>query len=100
MSLRLVTAPAQEPVTLVDTALEARVSSTDDKVRLERYLPAARQAIESLANRALVSQTWELVLPCFPAVIELPKAPLLSITSITHLGTAIAKTGTSAGVVG
>ncbi|MBP7568788.1 MAG: hypothetical protein KBA95_01895 [Acidobacteria bacterium] len=84
MALRLITPPAAEPVTTDQAAIEARVTAADDKTRLATYLKAARLDVEGLTGRALVTQTWELVLAGFDPIVWIPKPPLASVVSVTY----------------
>ncbi len=55
---------------------------------LQAYEIAARDYVERYCNRQLVTATWELQLDAFPCglgPINLPRAPLASVTSITYL---------------
>jgi uncharacterized phiE125 gp8 family phage protein len=86
MDIRLITAPAVEPVSLSDAQehLRAGIGGTDATL-IETYLQAAREAVERNTGRALLPQTWELRLPGFPdGAITLPIAPLLSVTSVRY----------------
>lgn len=85
MSLKLITAPAAEPVTLAEAKAHLRVDGTDDDVYITALIGAARQGAEHITERALMAQTWELALDAFEADIHLPRPPLASITSITYL---------------
>lgn len=89
MTLKLITAPATEPVTLAEAKLHCRIDSdiTDDDDLIEDVLiPAARAQCEHLLNRALITQTWERVIDAFPEVeIELGMPPVASITSVTYI---------------
>lgn len=86
MILKLVTAPVVEPVELAMAKLHCRVDiSTDNDVFLGLII-SARQMVEQRAGRALITQTWRLSLNGWPAngMIELPHAPLQSVTSIQY----------------
>lgn len=88
-SLIRITAPASEPVSLTQAKAHLRVDHTDDDTMIGAMIQAAREAAEHQTGRALVTQTWELVLDAFPAAeIELVKPPVQSITSITYEDTA------------
>lgn len=86
ISLRTVTAPTAEPVTLAELRTHTRVDTSADDPTLAGYLLAARQHLEQIMGRALAVQTLELVLDDFPAggTIFLPRIPVASITSITY----------------
>lgn len=88
MSLVLITPPALEPVTLAEAKLHCKVDSTDDDTLLAIYITSARAAAEHETGRALVTQTWELLLDAFPCdEVELPKPNVLSITSVKYTDT-------------
>lgn len=95
MALVLVTAPAEEPVSLPEAKLFLRQDGDADDTLIESFIRAARQHIDGRdgwLGRALVTQTWDLVLDAFPTwydsmvgpVITVPLAPLVSVTSITY----------------
>jgi uncharacterized phiE125 gp8 family phage protein len=85
MALVLVTAPQVEPVDLDAAKLHLRETIDDRDEEIEGFITAARERVETETNRALMSQVWQLVLPCFPdTLIEIPKPPLLSVTSVTY----------------
>jgi uncharacterized phiE125 gp8 family phage protein len=86
LSLQLVTAPTQEPITLVEAKAHLRVDFADDDALITSLIAAARQAAETLTGRQLMTARWKQVFDCFPgAPILLAKAPLQSIVSIEYL---------------
>jgi uncharacterized phiE125 gp8 family phage protein len=97
MSLKLITAPTSEPVTLTEAKAHLRVDASDDDALITALIIAAREGAEQITGRALMSQTWELGLDGFsdrePAYhrhayrISLPRPPLVSITSVKYLDT-------------
>lgn len=89
MSLTLVTAPTAEPVSLADCKLHLRVDSTAENDLIAGLNTGARDYLESFTRRALPRQTWDWKLDAFPCGSEfyLPKAPCISVTSITYLDT-------------
>jgi uncharacterized phiE125 gp8 family phage protein len=87
-SLKRTTAPTVEPVTVQDIKDHLRLSGSDDDVRLASLITAARMAVETDAQRALINQTWTLTLDDWPRqYIELPYPPLSSVTSIKYVDT-------------
>ena len=82
--LRLVTAPASEPVTLAQAKTFLRVEHTADDEAITRAITVARQAAEQYLRTALLSQTWDYsVANPAPTKIHLPFGPAQSISSIT-----------------
>ena len=104
-SLALVTAPASEPVTLVEAKAWARIDGDDEDDLITGLITSARQAAEEYLRRSLISQTWKLTLDLacsglshlpegvydlpvsalygdLPSTIPLPKGPVSAITSV------------------
>ena len=82
-------APAEEPISILEARSAARISVDEDDNLLFRLIESARQWGEATTGRAFVSQTWQLKMPWFPScAIELPKPPLVSVTSVKYLDTA------------
>jgi uncharacterized phiE125 gp8 family phage protein len=86
MDIRLITAPTNEPVSLPDAQAHLRVGVDGaENAIIAAYLQAARESVEAHTGRVLMPQTWQIVLPEFPAdngAIMLPKPPLVSVTSV------------------
>lgn len=89
MSLFLVTAPAAEPVSLADVKLHLRVDTTAENDLIAGLNTTARQYAEAFTQRAIPQQTWDWKLDAFPCGSEfyLPKAPCISVTSISYVDT-------------
>ena len=89
MTLKLITAPATEPVSLADAKLHLRVDGSDEDDLITALIQASREAAEHQLGRALITQEWERVLDAFPpAEIELGMPPVTGITSVTYIDTA------------
>ena len=89
MSLYLVTAPSEEPLTLAEAKKQVNQTSpfTDDDTYITGLIPAARQRVEEVeCALQLVTATYDLKLDYFPAsgVIVIPKAPLLSVLGVYY----------------
>ena len=89
MALRLITAPAVEPISLTEAKAHLRINHTDQDTLIELYIKAATAYVDGengFLGRALVTQTWELVIDEFPTEGEilLPLPPLQSVTSIEY----------------
>lgn len=85
MSLRLVTAPTDHPVTLVEAKDHCRVDGSDSDTYLNGLIAAATSYVESYLGKALMEQTWELVLDDFSDAIQFPKGPVTAVTSVKYI---------------
>lgn len=84
--LNLVTPPTTEPVTVEQAVEHVRLDSDDELMLIAGYIQAARDYVETRTRRALMAQTWDLVLDAWPGrCLYLPKPPLQSVTSITYV---------------
>jgi uncharacterized phiE125 gp8 family phage protein len=88
MTLRLITPPAAEPVTLAEARLHLRADSTDEDTLITSLITAAREECEQKIERSLMTQTWELTQDAFSRVVVLPRPPIVSITSIKYIDAA------------
>lgn len=86
MALTLVTAPSVEPISLTEAKLHLRVDISDDSTLIVALIKTAREMVEDISRRALITQVWKYILDEFPAgdEIEIPKPPLQSVASITY----------------
>lgn len=82
--LRLVTSPAIDPVSIAEARAHCRIDESADDGLVAGYILAARAYLEQITGLSLISQTWEMSIDEFPIEesIELPRAPVSSITSI------------------
>lgn len=85
MSLKLITAPTDEPITKDEAKAHLRVDVSDDDALIEALIVVARQGAEHLTGRAMMPQTWELSLDRFEGEISLQKAPLIEIISVKYV---------------
>lgn len=95
MGLKLIIPPGigspstpAEPVTLEEARTHIRgytgITTEDDL--LQSLITAARVYCETITNRVLLTQTWDMVLDAFPpGIMELPKPPLISVESVKHI---------------
>jgi len=101
MSTVLITPPSVQPVSVAEmkNTLKLEDSETDDDALLAGLIRSAVEYAEMYQNRRLMTQTWDLKLDGFPcgapeqpwsqlgrpwSTIEIPFAPLQSVTSITY----------------
>ena len=102
-AFQLTVPPANEPVLLADAKTQARIDTTADDAFVTTLITGARQWVERYLGRALITQTWQLWFDLWPGstgvwwdgwrqgpvtgleqagFIELPRAPLQSVTSV------------------
>src|SRR5688572_21072846 len=89
MNTQLITAPAEEPITINEASDNMRVTATAEDSIILRLIQVARRRAESITGRCFVTQTRELSLDEFPCdVLEMPDAPLQSVVSVKYVESA------------
>lgn len=87
MKAVLYTAPTIEPVTLAELILHLKQDEDDitESAPMESNIKSAREDVEDMTARALLSQTWEYYLQEWPEsdFIKLPFGNLQSVLSLT-----------------
>lgn len=81
--------PKEEPLTLSDTKIYLRTiagETVEDNAVIEPLITAAREFAENVTGRALAKQTIAAYPTEFEQTIQLPRAPVNSIKSITAIG--------------
>lgn len=91
-ALKLVTASTEEPVTRTDAKLWLRLDEhqVDEDPLVDGLIARARQRWEEVTNRSALIQTFDYVMDDEPdqgCPVALPKAPLVSVVSITGYAT-------------
>lgn len=85
--LKRTTDATVEPLTPKDFRGTQIAESEEDPQILE-WLKAARHLVEDWTGKQLISATWQMTLDAFPDwEIELPRGPILAITSVAYLDT-------------
>ena len=80
MTSYLIAGPGEEPVSLAEAKAFARIDGSDEDALVSALIAAARLHVESLTGRALVTQTWRLVLKCVSGlVVPLPVVPAIEL---------------------
>ena len=91
MVLTIVMAPTTEPIDVATVKKQCRMDgiNDDDSFIAEVLIPGVRDRAELATQRALPTQTWDAKFDEFPWVdyIELPKPPLVSVTSVKYIDT-------------
>lgn len=84
MPLKIYSAPAAEPISASEAKLHLRVDHSTEDTYIGVLITAARETVETITRRALISQTWDLFLDSFPAQFVIPFAPLVSVTGVYY----------------
>ncbi len=86
-TLRRISGPAAEPVSLAEAKSHCKVDVTDDDAYITALVPVAREETEKLLRRVIGQQTWEMKLECFPAGerIKIPFPPLIAVLSVKYI---------------
>jgi uncharacterized phiE125 gp8 family phage protein len=93
ISKKLITEPAEEPVTLYEAKNHLYLDTSPptahpDDTMIEGLIIAAREWAESFQQRAYITQTWEIYLQEFPQdgsrEILLPLPPLQYVVSLSY----------------
>lgn len=89
MTVRVITQPAVEPVSLTEMKLHLREDLSTQDTLITALIKAARQYAEAYTGRAFITQTQELTLDAFPSSgeIEVPNPPLQLIEHIKYIDT-------------
>jgi len=84
MTSYLLAGPAEEPVSLAEAKAFLRIDDNAEDGLITTLIGAARLHVEGVTGRALIAQSWRIVLDDWPdnGVVRLPVAPLLSVISI------------------
>jgi len=84
-SLIVTDEPAAEPVLKADVKLQLRLDGTDSDTMIDNLILAARQAVEAILKKKLITTGVRVGFDILPALISLPLAPVSSITSVTYI---------------
>ncbi len=78
------TAPASEPVTTAELKTHLRIDVSTEDGYLDTLLAAARDMVESMTGRRMISRTEKLLLDFFPGcnVVVIPVAPVSAVGTI------------------
>lgn len=92
MPLTQITAPDGEPVSLENAKHQCSLDGTTahDAFFATVLIPSARDRAQLATRRQLLEATWEWQLDRFPCVgvLELPKPPLIAVSSVKYTDTA------------
>ena len=81
----LLAGPAEEPVSLVEAKAFLKVDDAAEDGLIGTLIAAARLHVESVTGRAMVFQSWRLVLDAWPGgrTVTLPVGPVDALTAVT-----------------
>lgn len=76
--------PASEPVTLAEVKAQLRIDYADEDAYLTGLIPAARELVEAMTGRRMITRTEKLLLDFFPPsdAIIIPVAPVSAVGAI------------------
>jgi uncharacterized phiE125 gp8 family phage protein len=85
MTSYLLAGPAAEPIALAQAKAFLKVDDDAEDALIETLIASARMHVEGVTGKALMEQSWRLVLDGFPAsgIVRLPVSPLLAVTAVT-----------------
>ena len=85
-SLRVITPPTAEPVSLETVKEHLRIDHAYEDALLDTYIAGARESGEDLARRAFITQTLEMTVDAWPedGILTLWRPPLQSVTSVKY----------------
>jgi uncharacterized phiE125 gp8 family phage protein len=90
MTSTLIAGPGGEPLTLAEAKAWCRIDGDDEDALLTALIAAARLQIESMTERALLTQSWRLAVMAAPgALVRLPVRPVQRVTAATLDGAAV-----------
>lgn len=84
MTWSVVTPPTSEPILLAAAKLHLRVDGIDDNDLITALITAARVHVETVCERAILSQEWMERQPAFPKVIELRGGQVTAVASLKY----------------
>jgi uncharacterized phiE125 gp8 family phage protein len=82
-SLRTLTQPTVEPVSLAEAKSHCRVDTDADDALISAYIKAAREWCEAYCDETFVHSQYRMTLDSFPVEIELPRPPMASAGTAT-----------------
>lgn len=81
----LLAGPAEEPIALADARAFLRLDDTAEDGLLTTLIATARLHVQAVTGRAMLEQSWRLVLDDWPATrsLALPVGPVQSLAAVT-----------------
>jgi uncharacterized phiE125 gp8 family phage protein len=90
MTSYLLAGPAEEPVSLGEAKAFLRVDDSAEDGLITTLIGAARLHVEGVTGRALLAQSWRVVLDGWPddRQVKLPVTPFMAVTEVNAYDTA------------
>jgi uncharacterized phiE125 gp8 family phage protein len=82
-SVRRLTQPTVEPVTLAEAKQHLRVDTSTDDAYISALVKAAREWVEEYLDRSLVYTQWQVKTDSFPREFEVPRPPIATAGTFT-----------------
>lgn len=88
IALRKTVEPALEPVSLEEAKDHLRVLGSDEDDYITALISVAREFVETITGRSLITQTWLVTFDSFCGTrLYLPRPPVQSVTSVQYRDT-------------
>jgi uncharacterized phiE125 gp8 family phage protein len=81
---KIVSGPAETPITLAEAKNQLRVDWPDDDAEITAKVNGAVRSAEQYLQRKLITQTWKMFLDSWPASIKVLFGDLQSVTHIKY----------------
>lgn len=87
MLRHILNGPALEPLSLAEAKRALRIDHGDDDGLVDSLIKAARQRVEARTGRALITQSWRIVMDAWPwgGRVALPVMPVQAVTAVRVL---------------
>src|SRR5262245_53160596 len=85
MTLRLITPPAFEPVTLAEAKAHCRIVINDDDSLVANLISVARERAEHETGRSLMLQAWEQVQDELAGDVRLGMPPVIDVDLFSYV---------------
>jgi uncharacterized phiE125 gp8 family phage protein len=85
MKAKMITPPAELPVTMIAAITAARADGAGLESDVEQAVRTYTDEAEFETQRAIISQTLQVKMHCFPPIIELPRPNLLSVVHVKFI---------------
>lgn len=85
MHLKEITPPASEPITIEQARDWVSVVGDSHDDKLNALIKAAREDVEDITSRQMLTTVYELYMDEFTQEIKMPKPPIQSIASVNYI---------------